>query len=574
MPRSAPLNSGARSAKVERLWRFESATKQTSPGAPFRFNRNGPGSGGLPLRPFRLIGGAGIALAVAALVILVLFAIAAAASNEPASARTSIDVPHLLAMTSIQAGLTTVLSLLVGTALAWALNRLRFPGRGFVVGLFASAIVTPGIVVAFGLLAVWGRSGWVNSLWQAAFGTPLNVPVFGLGGILAAHLILDGAFAARILLTRLDAVPAARLKTGQSLALSAWQRFSVIDWPAIRSALPGLSAIIFLLAFTSFPIVLLLGGGPANQTLEVAIYTAVRLDFDLYGAVTLALVQIGVCASVVLAAAAFAPVPPSLGPSHGQRWSDAGPARPVQWLILALSLVGFALPLVAILVDGFGGGLAALLQRPTFWLSAGTSFVIATLSAALTLVLALGLCLGRAATRDPALRTGIVAPSYAYLAVPAVVLALGFFLLVRGFGIDPSVAAPAVVVLANALLALPFAVATLGPPLDAIARSRGRLIRALGLSGVRQFTDVEWPLIGREAGIVVALAFCFSLGDLGVIALFGTQDFATLPLLMVRALGAYRTNDAAAIAALMLCLTIAAFIAIPRLFGRSAHARA
>jgi thiamine transport system permease protein len=43
---------------------------------------------------------------------------------------------------------------------------------------------------------------------------------------------------------------------------------------------------------------------------------------------------------------------------------------------------------------------------------------------------------------------------------------------------------------------------------------------------------------------------------------------------MVRALGAYRTNDAAAIAALMLCLTIFAFVAIPRLFGSSADARA
>ena len=128
--------------------------------------------------------------------------------------------------------------------------------------------------------------------------------------------------------------------------------------------------------------------------------------------------------------------------------------------------------------------------------------------------------------------------------------------------------------IANALLALPFAVATLGPPLDAIALSRGRLIRSLNLGSWRQFADVEWPLVGRDAGVAVALAFCFSLGDLGVIALFGTQDFATLPLLMVRSLGAYRTNDAAAIAALMLCLTIFAFVAIPRLFGSPAHARA
>jgi thiamine transport system permease protein len=94
------------------------------------------------------------------------------------------------------------------------------------------------------------------------------------------------------------------------------------------------------------------------------------------------------------------------------------------------------------------------------------------------------------------------------------------------------------------------------------------------MSSWRQFIDVEWPLIAPEAGVVGALAFCFSLGDLGVIALFGTEDFATLPLLLVRALGAYRSNDAAVIAALMLLLTIAAFVLLPRLFSRLAHAGA
>ena len=112
------------------------------------------------------------------------------------------------------------------------------------------------------------------------------------------------------------------------------------------------------------------------------------------------------------------------------------------------------------------------------------------------------------------------------------------------------------------------------PPFEAVARSRGRLIRSLGLSGWRQFRDVEWPLLAREFGLVLALGFCFSLGDLGVIALFGTQNFATLPLLMVRALGAYRSHDAAAIAALMLVLTIAAFVLLPKLFERLSRARA
>ncbi len=526
----------------------------------------------LPHRPLRLIAGAGIAAAIAALVALVLLAILATAAGEP-SRQSRVDLWHLVSMTSIQAGLTTVLSLLVGTALAWALNRLRFPGRDFVVGLFASAIVTPGLIVAFGLLSVWGRAGWVNQASLALTGHSLEVPLFGLGGILAAHVILDGSFAARILLARLDAIPEKRLKTGQSLGLGAWQRFAVIDWPMLRTTLPGLAAIIFLLAFTSFPIVLLLGGGPANQTLEVAIYAAVRLDFDLAGAVTLALVQIGISSAIIIAASAFAPVSASTGSSTPPRWRDGTAARVVQWGMLVLGVVGFALPLLAILVDGIGPGIIEVASRQSFWKALGTSLALGSGSAILTLLLALGIGMGRAATAIPLLRIGIGAPAYAYLSVPAVVLSLGAFLLVRNAGMLPETAAPVVVLLANALLALPFALATLAPPLDAIAERRGRLIRSLGLGGWRQFVAVEWPLLGREAGVVLALAFCFSLGDLGVIALFGTEDFATLPLLMYRALGAYRSNDAAAIAALMLVITIAAFVLLPKLFGRLTNAR-
>lgn len=528
----------------------------------------------LPRRPLRLAAAAAIALLITALVVAVLSAIAGAASEQIGGTTSRIDVWHLLRMTSVQAGLTTVLSLVTGIALAWTLNRLDFPGRGVLVGLFASAIVTPGIIIAFGLLAVWGRTGWVAEATEALFGIPLRVPLFGLGGILAAHVILDGAFAARVLLARLEALPAGRLKTGQSLGLGAWQRFAVIDWPAIRGTLPGLAAIIFLLAFTSFPIVLLLGGGPANQTLEVAIYSAVRLDFDLGAAVRLAVIQIAVCGVIIIAASALAPVPSSLGQSTPQSWRDRPVTRTLQWIILATCTIGFGLPLIAVLAGGVGPDIAKLLARPAFWDATLSSLVIAAASSALTLILALGLALGRANGTDSVFRAVLAAPAYAYLAVPAVALALGFFLLVREMGLAPGRAAPVVIVIANALLALPFAIATLAPPLEAIARSQGRLIRSLGLSGWRQFTLIEWPLLGRDIGIVVALSFCFSLGDLGVIALFGTQDFATLPLLMLRALGSYRTGDAAAVAAIMLLLTVIAFVALPRIVERLSHARA
>ncbi len=523
-------------------------------------------------RPIRVVASLVLAAMIALLIAFVLGAILAAATRPADAATSSLDIGHLLRMTSIQAGLTTLISLVVGTALAWSLNRLRFFGRTLLVGIFASAIVTPGMVVAFGMLSIWGREGWINQIAQALFGVSIGSPAYGLSGILLAHVILDGAFAARILLARLDVIPSARLKTGQSLGLSALQRFAIIDWPALRTTLPGLAAIIFLLAFTSFPIVLLLGGGPANQTLEVAIYAAIRQDFDLNSAVGLALAQISVCSIIIFAASALAPVPTSLGRSLGQAWADRLPAQSLQWLILALCTLAFVLPLLSVLVDGVSG-IAAVVARSSFWAALSTSLVVGSFSALLTLVLALGLTLGRSASTNSSLRIALGMPVYAYLAVPAVVLSLGLFLLVRALGIAPGTAAPFVVVIANGLLSLPFAVATLGPPLDAINHTRGKLIRSLGLSGWRQFTMIEYPLLGRDIGIVLALAFCFSLGDLGVIALFGTQDFTTLPLLMFRAIGAYRGHDAAGIAAILLVVTIVAFVALPRLLERLSYVR-
>ncbi|HWA20064.1 MAG TPA: hypothetical protein VG757_13820 [Devosia sp.] len=527
----------------------------------------------LPYRPLRIVSGAAVALAVAALIAVLFSAIVGAAASQPPLAAARYDLGYLLWITTAQATLSTLFSLIVGIALAWALNRLRFPGRNLVVGLFASAIVTPGLIVAFGLLSVWGRNGWLSRSSDALFGAPLDISIFGLGGVVAAHIILDGAFAARILLARLDALPEARLKTGQSLALSGWQRFTIIDWPAMRGTLPGLGAVIFLLAFTSFPIVLLLGGGPAVQTLEVAIYSAVRLDFDLNAAVTLALAQIAVCAAIILLSSAFSPIPTSLSQPAAMHWCDSIAARSGQWFVLVLCLLGFGLPLVAVLGDGLTGALS-LAASASFWNAILTSLGIATASAVLALVLSLAVAASRAASSLRWFRIAVGVPAYAYLAVPAVALSLGAFLFVRELGIAPETAAPLVVIVANALLALPFALATLGPAFDAIVRSRGKLMRSIGLSGARQFREIEWPILAGDIGIVVALAFCFSLGDLGVIALFGTQDFVTLPLYMLRALGAYRTNDAAAVAALMLVLTIAAFVLIPRLFERLGRARA
>ena len=68
-----------------------------------------------------------------------------------------------------------------------------------------------------------------------------------------------------------------------------------------------------------------------------------------------------------------------------------------------------------------------------------------------------------------------------------------------------------------------------------------------------------------ELTYVASLAFCMSLGDLGVIALFGSQDFVTLPWLLYQKMGSYRTDEAAVIALVTLTLTLVVFFALPSL---------
>ena len=80
--------------------------------------------------------------------------------------------------------------------------------------------------------------------------------------------------------------------------MGAGPSFRLIEWPAMRAALPGVAGLVFMLCITSFTIVLTLGGGPAATTLEVAIYQALRFDFDPARAVALTLLQIALTVAV------------------------------------------------------------------------------------------------------------------------------------------------------------------------------------------------------------------------------------------------------------------------------------
>jgi thiamine transport system permease protein len=138
------------------------------------------------------------------------------------------------------------------------------------------------------------------------------------------------------------------------------------------------------------------------------------------------------------------------------------------------------------------------------------------------------------------------------LVVPPLTLGMGLFLVLRAysnlfeFGIY-------LVILVNGMLAVPFLIRILQPAIHASAQQVDRLSASLGIRGWALFHIIYWPQIRNSIGFAIALAATLSLGDMGVIALIGTQDLSTLPLLIYRLFGAYRMDEAAVVA-MALCL--------------------
>ena len=458
-----------------------------------------------------------------------------------------------------QAGLSTALSLLLAVPLARALaRRPRFPGRGALLGLLALPLVIPALVASLAVLAVWGRQGLLNDALDA-LGLD-RVSIYGLPGILIAHVFFNMPLAARLLLRHLASVPAERWRLAAQLGLSSGAAWRLIEWPALRPHIGGVATLVFALCVTSFAVVLTLGGGPRSTTLEVAIYQALRFDFEPGRAVALAFVQLALTGALAIVlgrrtaqvddAGALA-APRRYGRSTSlERWLDFG--------TIALCAAFLIAPLVMLVLRGFEADLVRLSGEPVVREAILTSLALGLLAAALAVVVTAALVLG-AYAGGRWLKLGAAAVASLVLVVPPTVLGAGWFVALVGGG-AVFAAAPIMIVTVNAAMALPFCMRVVGPAWARHAARVDRTARALGMGGVSRLARLDWPAMRGALALAFALALALSLGDLGVVALFGSQDWTTLPLLLLQRMGSYRTDDAAGLALILaaLCLGIIA----------------
>lgn len=485
-----------------------------------------------------------------------------------------------------QATLSTLLSLALALPVALALShRPRFAGRFIIVNVFSLSLVIPTIVAIFGIVAVYGRTGWFNTLLDS-LSLP-TVPLYGLTGILVAHVFFNMPLAARVLLLNLEGIPAENWRLAKQLGLKPTAILRHIEWPAIRGQLPSLALLIFTLCFTSFAIVMTLGGGPRATTIEVAIYQALRFDFDIKLAVALGAVQLLICVFLMVLSTlskhneslrfnAYSTVSDSHHSRHDQHllsslWSGFG-WQLTHFLIIALSAAFIIAPLLALIVSAINSKLMAVLTHTSTLDALLNTITVALASALVSLLLGIGLL---SSARHLRIRLNYESAGQwlqlsgnVILVLPPLVLGTGLFLLLRPYA-DVFSIALILVVIVNSLMALPFILRVLDGPVIQSAKQNDKLVQALGIRGLKRWTIIDWPLLRKPIGLSLAIATTLSAGDLSAIALFGSERVRTLPLLIYQRMGSYRLEEAAVTAGLLLVLCLVLFISIQRVVGGS-----
>ena len=180
-----------------------------------------------------------------------------------------------LVLTFKLATITTVILLLVGAPLAFALAGAQGRWKPFAEALVALPLVLPPTVLGFYLLLAMGDHGWLGQAWQALFHRPL---AFSFSGLVVASVFYSLPFA-------IQPMQATFAKIDRELYDAAWtmgatrpQAFRWIALPLGASGIVTAAVLSFAHTLGEFGVVLMVGGNLVGetQTVSIAIYDLVE----------------------------------------------------------------------------------------------------------------------------------------------------------------------------------------------------------------------------------------------------------------------------------------------------------
>lgn len=479
----------------------------------------------------------------------------------------------LIRFTAWQAFLSAALSVVIGVPLGYLLANRSFPGKSFVSSLIMVPFVMPAITVALGFLLMYGVNGWFNETLQSVFGFKVRV-LHTLWAIVLAHAFYNGPLVARMTQGAWERLDPALEESARTLGASPLIVFRDVTLPAVLPGILSGAVMAFIYCFMSFPIVLSLGGARFS-TLEVEIYTLMRVLLDYEMAAALAAIQAGVS---LLFAYVFLRLegrtPHAFASSRRRRttpvvsrWTDVW-----LWILLAVLTVFFVGPVATVVVDSVReptGGVS--LQAYERIVTAGHDFHLGGPPVrsiqnslrfglvAASIALAAGVSFVYATVRFmrrrlPLLETLSLAP----MAVSSVALAYGISVAFRGplQFVPQDLRIP----LVHAVLAFPFVVRAFRPVLQGVDARLIEAARTLGAGRWRAFIDVELPMAMTGLLVAFALSFGLSVSETTATLMLARPDQVTMPVSVYRFLAARDFQSASAMAVLLMAVTGGVFL--------------
>ncbi len=499
---------------------------------------------------------------------------------------TSSTYLHILWFTCWQAALSTLLTLAVALPGAYVYARYRFRGKSLVRVLTTVPFVLPTVVTAAAFQALLGRYGLVNTLLMDLFG--LNAPPVHLDQSVAffllAHVFYNYALVMRIVGGYWAGLSPELGQAAALLGASPRRIFTRVTLPLLMPAIGSAALLIFIFCFTSFGVVLILGG-PRNATLEVEIYRQSIQLFNLPMAATLSLIQILINFLLMW-------LYTRLSGKNDLSWFGGAPrgqlkpARSAgQKCLIAANLVFMFLlllaPLLALVLRSLLGddGWTLAWYRALFSSGDNSLFFVPPLAAitnsigfalaTMILALLLGLCGAIFLARPGKDRSLWDAVIMLPLATSAVTLGFGFIITLNRppLNLRDSVL---MVILAHTLVAFPFVIRSLLPGLRRIPAQLREAAALLGASPLQVRVKIDLPLLSRALLAAAVFAFAISMGEFGASTFVTRPQTPTLPVAIYRFLskpGELNYGQAMAMSVVLMLVTALAFFVLEKLQG-------
>ncbi len=462
-----------------------------------------------------------------------------------------------------QAMASTFFSGLFGLGFGIPLGLAVLRARGKVARLLSLGIsflqlpwVIPSLVAATAWTQLLGLNG-------------LNIG-YGFWTVVIAHVFYNAPWVATSVAAATGQINELEIAAAQTIGAARRQVFTQVIWPKVAPAWAVSCLQAFSLCFTSFALVLLLGGGPPVETLETWIYSSVRSQMDSeVRAVAAAWIQAGV--GLLLLGLAHGVMPLFSGflaakVEPGSRSSVSLFRSPALWKVLLL--LGFCsiwilpysvVPLHFLRVvverkldlDLLGGLGSSLLHSVVF--SAVVGGCVAWVGGAWVLILQQkGIGSGAWLWTQAAASRILWGSLFLLGGMSSLVLSLSW---VKWIGFPEGAYAWVVLALIQVLLLIPMTVRTLWGQLKEPLRIEMDTATTLGASALRAWRTVEWP---RWRGALLSSAFLawgVSLTEVAALQFFSPQGFRPLPLELSRLLRQYRFEEAELVSVVLLFLS-------------------